>query len=29
MTMVFASGTLELPAEAVFDYAVDYRRMPE
>ncbi|MDV3133248.1 SRPBCC family protein [Mycobacterium sp. 29Ha] len=29
MTVVSASGTLELPAEVVFDYAADYRRMPE
>ncbi len=29
MTIVAASDTLELPAEVVFDYAVDYRQMPE
>ncbi|MBY0290870.1 MAG: SRPBCC family protein [Mycobacteriaceae bacterium] len=29
MTIVSASGTLELPAEVIFEYAADYQRMPE
>lgn len=29
MTTLTASGTLDLPVHVIFDYASDYRRMPE